>query len=169
MIVNSWGDIEDILLSEDNHSIYLSIKQLAKKKQLNFVNSIEKLKLILIALPYDEKRFKIFNLPAIQTCLNSMSFKVEEFIKLYEVFIPQDALKFIASESAQKQLSKFSLSNLDYEDMLLYFSKASQTTQGLVKKRLEKTVKPLFFSNTEVNSQSIISSDENKEWQKSFS
>lgn len=174
MIINSWCAIEKLLLSGDRDKIYLSIKRLAEKKQLYFVDDIAKLKLILIALPYDEKRFEIFNLPVIQACLNSMSFKAEEFIELYEIFIPQDALKFLQSESVQEQLSKISLSINDYKDMLLYFKEESQEEQKLVKKLLNKVnvIVSLssFWSWSTVGLVNSSSNhlDENKEQQKGF-
>lgn len=103
-----------------------------------------------------------------------MSFKAEEFIELYEILIPQDALKFLQSESVQEQLSKISLSIDDYKDMLLYFKEESQEEQKLVKKLLNRVdvIVSLssFWSWSTVGSVNSPSNhlDENKDHQKGF-
>lgn len=117
-MTRSWEEIENLLTSWNNQKFYKFIKETAKNNQLTYIDSIEKLSLILIGLPC-ENRYEIFKLPKIQAILNN--FNAKAIIKLYQFFPPEDAYQFLNSQPVISRLSTCPLSNHERKDIISYF------------------------------------------------
>ena len=116
----SWEDIKKQISSytREQQSFYFFIKEVISNNKVTCINSINKLRKILLGLPCED-RYEIFQLIKKQEILNN--FNAKEFVELYALFLPEDAYKFFKLDFTIHQLQSILTYEIDCEDIFSYF------------------------------------------------